>query len=207
MRVLQLMVDSFPPGVERDKCRSYLMQYTARLITESQPGVDLNDLEFTGSMDSEMNGFLGQLNDMLSSDCEENVVPRLPTPLLSETYSAVHRLNSERSTRISALQSTFPTLHYVILSLLALSICIAFLMETNQSILIFLNAIQLKILWTMLVSTSSALGVVCYDLLDPFQGSYQISRTVDQLYTIQSVNLASDKLSNMQKCCERRQSN
>lgn len=45
-----------------------------------------------------------------------------------------------------------------------------FLMETNQELLIFLSAIQLKILWGMLIGTFSALGVVNYDMVDPFRG-------------------------------------
>mmetsp|Transcript_15366 Transcript_15366/g.19207 ORF Transcript_15366/g.19207 Transcript_15366/m.19207 type:complete len:149 (+) Transcript_15366:1027-1473(+) len=60
-----------------------------------------------------------------------------------------------------------------------------FLMESNQELLIFFNALQLKILWTMLFGTFLALRVVCYDLLDLFQGSYQITSAVGQLYIIQ----------------------
>jgi hypothetical protein len=44
---------------------------------------------------------------------------------------------------------------------LAVSICIAFLLETNQDLLMFLNAIQLRILWTMLVRTFSTLAIFC----------------------------------------------
>jgi hypothetical protein len=60
------------------------------------------------------------------------------------------------------------------MSALAVSICMAFLMETNQELLIFLNSIQLRLLWTMLIGTFSALGVVCYDLCDPFGGSNKV---------------------------------
>ena len=94
--------------------------------------------------------------------------------------------------RVSCLQSTFPALHFGILTVLAMSICLAFLMETNLDVLIFLSAVQLKILWTMLIGTFSALGVVCYDLGDPFRGSYQIAKTVNQLYTIRLAVKASE---------------
>jgi len=47
---------------------------------------------------------------------------------------------------LAVLQSTYPVLHYVILLLLSASICLAFLMETNIDLLIFLSAIQLRIL-------------------------------------------------------------
>jgi hypothetical protein len=182
LRYLQTMIDSFPDGsVDQMKCRSYLIQYVSRVIAESQPGVTISRLEPTG-MDSEMNGMLAQLNEALD---------RIPPTVAGESYGAIARLNNHRSKRISALQSTFPPLHYIIVSALALSICVAFLMETNQELLIFLNSIQLRILWTMLIGTFSALGVVCYDLRDVFGGSNQVAKSVDQLFTIRSAVVAS----------------
>ncbi|KAL7551872.1 hypothetical protein ACHAWF_015090 [Thalassiosira exigua] len=88
----------------------------------------------------------------------QSIAPFLSPPMFSETYDALTRLRHERSARLSALQSTYPILHYgkwrrffrdfhalfrrsshcislksVILSLLAGSICTVFLMETNQA--------------------------------------------------------------------------
>jgi hypothetical protein len=186
LRVLASMVDLFTPEDAQTKCRSYLLQYTSRLIAESQPGTEFKNLV---AGDSEMNGFLNTLNTMSVSSSSS-----ASSALLPQSYAAVARLNSERSQRISSLQSTFPPLHFGILTVLAVSICLAFLMETNLEILIFLNAIQLKILWTMLIGTFSALGVVCYDLGDPFRGSYQIGKTINQLYTIRSAVRASEKV-------------
>lgn len=174
LRVLATMVDSYPPGSDQDKCRSYLIQYTSRLIAESRPGVNVNNIEPTG-MYTEMYGVLAQLNSMSSR-------VDMPPSLFSESYAAVTRLNNERSRRISALQSTFPPLHFVMMSALAVSICVAFLMETDQELLIFLNSIQLRLLWTMLIGTFSALGVVCYDLCDPFGGSNKVrTNTYDEI--------------------------
>lgn len=189
LRVLQAMVDSFPlHSPVQTKCRSYLIQYTSRLIAESQPGADFDKLEACGG-DSEMTGFLATLNEVNQNGAF------VRESILAESYNAVARLSSERSQRISSLQSTFPALHFVILSVLACSILFAFLLETNQDILIFLNAVQLKLLFSMLVGVFSALGTVCYDLVDPFRGSYQISKTtVDQLYTIRSAIHASLQL-------------
>lgn len=169
----------------QDICRGYLIRYTSRIISESQPGVIVKTLEFKGSMDSEMNGFFLTLNSLLSS--ESKSPDKIHPTLLSESYSAVNRLNSLRSTRISALQSTFPPLHFGILAILASSICVTFLMETNQEVLYFLNETSIKVLWTMLIGTFTSLAVVCYDLSDPFRGSYQILSSIDQLYTIREV--------------------
>ena len=79
----------------------------------------------------------------ITSKERQTVAPFISPNILSETYEALNRLRKERSVRVSALQSTYPMLHYVILALLASSICTVFLMETNQDLLLFLSAIQL----------------------------------------------------------------
>jgi len=194
IRTLQSLVESYPESIDKesdyqDICRTYLIQYTARLISECQPEVVLSSLEFKGSMDSEMNGFLTQLNKISSMPPATSVsyMPSYPPPevapnptILSESYGAISRLNSYRSTRISALQSTFPMLHFAIVFALGGSICLAFLMETNQEILLFLNKFQLRTLWTILIGTLAALGVVCYDLSEPFRGSYQVCNSKEE---------------------------
>mmetsp|Transcript_42262 Transcript_42262/g.128215 ORF Transcript_42262/g.128215 Transcript_42262/m.128215 type:complete len:502 (-) Transcript_42262:333-1838(-) len=205
LRVLQAMVDSFPEAVQadtrisgmdsQDRCRSYLIQYTNRLLAESQPEVEIDNLMFTGSMDSELIGLVVELNK-ITTTCVDGSIPQ---PILSESYAAVTRLNAQRSTRISAIQSTYPALHYVILSLLAASICTCFVIESDQQLLIFLTAVQLKILWTMLIGTFSALGVVCYDLGDPFRGYYQITKSLNQLNTIRDAIKASDQMKKAEK--------
>jgi hypothetical protein len=112
----------------------------------------------------------------LTSRERQTITPFLSPFIFSEVYDGLTRLRRERSMRLSALQSTYPALHYVILSLLGGSICIVFLMETNQELLIFLSAIQLRILWSMLIGTYSALAVVNYDMRDPFRGSCEFWR-------------------------------
>jgi hypothetical protein len=59
-------------------------------------------------------------------------------------------------------------------------------MEVDQEFLIFLNAVQLKILWSMLTFTFTACFTLFYDLQSPFGGSYQICPSVDQLYPIRA---------------------
>ena len=180
-------------------CRRYLAQYTTRLIAECQPSrFFLLDGEqqqqrhpqhqLDDSLDTELNAVWIELTQLgtTSTDGPDNN----HALLLSQALSACSRLYDERAKRISALKDQFPPLHFGILTALALSICIAFLLETKQDILVFLNAIQLRILWSMLVGTFTALGIVCYDLSHPFQGSYQISsNTVQQLYSIRKTLL------------------
>lgn len=190
LRILQSLLDFYPKTTTglAQKCRYYLHEYTSRLLAEGNGMVNLEALDLSG-MDSELNAVLAQLNSAaagasISSSISTNTNTRIPPLLLSQSFTACHRLYEERAKRITALQSTFPLLHYALLAALANSICVAFLMETNQDILVFLNSIQLRLLWTILVATFSALGLVCYDLGHPFRGSYQISKSVDQLYTI-----------------------
>ena len=191
LRILASLLDSYPASSGKDACVEYLTQYTTRLIAECQAEVQISSLDSSGSTDSEMNGFLNKLNQLVVGN--ENVPPDV---ILSESYSCISRLNSERSSRITAIQTTFPWLHYTILFTLAGSIALTFLIESNQELLYFLNALQLHMLWTVLIGTFSALGIVCYDLNDPFHGSYQILNAVDQLFTIRdSLKVSAEKRS------------
>mmetsp|Transcript_13300 Transcript_13300/g.19030 ORF Transcript_13300/g.19030 Transcript_13300/m.19030 type:complete len:120 (+) Transcript_13300:1713-2072(+) len=99
----------------KEKCLLYLTQYTSRLIAESKRSVNLQQLEFTGSMDSELNGFLTTFNDITvyqqqqsqqsQPQSQQQMQIMIPDALLSQSYDAVTRLKAHRSTRISALQS------------------------------------------------------------------------------------------------------
>ena len=194
LRILASLLDAFPTSTGKDACVNYLTQYSTRLIAECQAEVQISSLDSRGSNDSEMNGFLTKLNQLVVGN--ENVPPNV---ILSESYSCISRLNSERSSRITAVQTTFPWLHYTILFTLAGSIALTFLIESNQELLYFLNALQLHMLWTVLIGTFSALGIVCYDLNDPFHGSYQILNAVDQLFTIRdSLKVSAYKSSDKQ---------
>lgn len=123
----------------------------------------------------------------------------IPAHVADELYSSVTRLREQRIHRITALQSIYPALHYAILIVLALAECIAYLIETDQELLVFLNAVQIKLLWSMLVGTFVACFAVVMDLRTPFSGSYQISASVDQLLTIKLTLQASSVLAAQKK--------
>lgn len=200
-RLIQLssLLADFPSSSSsntRYRCKLYLQQYTSRLVSECHETVNL-DLDDISRMDSELFGVMQELNQVAAAAAatevkDDEYIKQYPTGLLlDQTMSAVEALSQQRSKRISALQATFPPLHYAILATLALSICVAFLMETDQDILVFLNAIQLRLLWTMLVATFCALGLVCYDLGHPFRGAYQLSSCVKELYDVRLQYIAS----------------
>lgn len=170
-------------------CQRYLTQYTTRLIAESQPHMmsEPMDKNYDYSLDTELNAVMQQLNQLTIEEAAN-----VSGILLDQAHGACAKLYEQRANRITALKAQFPSLHFVILGALASSICLAFLLETKQDILVFLNAIQLRVLWTMLVGTFTALAIVCYDLSNPFGGSYRIPQeSINQLYSIRMTLRAS----------------
>jgi hypothetical protein len=127
-------------------------------------------------MDSELNAFTAILNAAHGTT--------IPGHVGNEIYGCVGKLREQRVKRISALQCVYPDLHYRLLFVLAAAMCTAFLIETNQELLVFLNAFQLRVLWSMLVGTFVSCFAVFADLRAPFCGIYQASDAVDQLHTI-----------------------
>lgn len=181
LRNLGHLVYSYPAGKVRSMCRAYLAQYAKRIIRECQPPATLFAASDTvidpgHGMDTELNGFLIQMHEGYGSS--------IPTFLGDESFAAIARLRSYRLDRITALQCTYPVLHYILLALLAMAECVIFLMETNQDVLFFLNAFQLKLLWSILVGTFTVCFTIFYDFQSPFAGSYQISASVEQLHFI-----------------------
>lgn len=183
LRAMEYLLAAYPPGELQDSCRSYLLQYSSRLIAESQPR---NAFRFNANLpsarsgnDSEMNGVINALARVKAGeDGQIGVI------LQDQSFQAATRLRQARNARLTALQSTYPPLHYGILAILASGTCTGFLMEGDQELLFFLNAVQLKILWSMLTATFVSTFLLFYDLLNPFSGCYQVTDAVDQLYTI-----------------------
>ena len=200
LRALECLVDTFEnSSFEQDLSRDYLIQYTSRVLAECHPriGSGENVINPRRGMDSELNGLTALINKSYGT-------PAIPAHIADECNVCIARLREQRTRRISALQSVYPFLHYVILVVLAIGECIAFLMETDQDVLVFLNAIQIKILWSMLVGTFVTCFQVFNDLRSPFSGSYQISASVGQLHTIKLTLQASKQISINRKTREQK---
>ncbi|KAG7351596.1 DUF4239 domain containing protein [Nitzschia inconspicua] len=195
LRILTSLIATYSPQ-QQFTVQQYLVKYTSRLIAEGHETTNVQALgQASSSQDTELYGLLQLLNSISTisntntnnnNDSDDTITTTIPTLVLDKSYETTFRLLDARSRRLTALSSTFPPLHYVVIGVLAFSMCIAFLMETDQDILVFLNAIQLRLLWTSLVGTFCALGVVLYDLGQPFRGSYQVTKAVNQLYAIRS---------------------
>eukprot|EP00977_Amphora_coffeiformis_P013828 scaffold3740_cov146-Amphora_coffeaeformis.AAC.2 len=184
---MEYLIAAYKDQEIADNVRQYLIQYCSRIIAESQRDwASSGIIDTTRGMDSELYGVLIYLTRLVETET--------PTLIVDVSMQAMTRLRIARQDRITALVSTYPMLHYWILGILAGGECAGFLMEANQELLVFLNAIQLKILWSMLVSTFVACFTVFYDLLNPFYGGYQVSASVDQLYTIRLALKAESEL-------------
>lgn len=170
LRILQGLLQYFPE-TRQNRFRIYMIQYISRVLGECSPSTNLSELESKG-LESEIDDLLKEVNAMVAQDSLEN--ERTEDVLIFQTYDALVRLKNSRAERLSALQNRLPILNYVVLFSLAISITVGFLIETNKAKVDF-DAFQLRILWTQLVASFSALGVIVYDLNFAFDGNYQVS--------------------------------
>jgi len=135
----------------------------------------LEELELTGGISVNE---LDQLSEMLhgvdgAAASRQGSVSMAGGLLLS--------LNGHRSDRVAMLLSTFPGIHWGVLGGLSASILLTFLLSSNQLVLQYLNSIQLKVLFAILVGVLSSTATLCLILADPFRGSFSITEAATQL--------------------------
>jgi len=98
--------------------------------------------------------------------------------------ASVKELLLLRSERLALLLTTFPPLFWLTQCLLSGSIVLAFLVETDIQSLQFLDLLQLRLLFTILVSALTGIGMILWDLNEPFRGSFNINSAGLQLHPI-----------------------
>jgi hypothetical protein len=98
-----------------------------------------------------------------------------PRMLLGRIRETVASVRTERKNRWVAVTSQFPAVHYFTLGLLVVSILLSFLVTTDEAEFIFLKGLQVRILWSVLVTCFSSLAVVCGDLADVYSGNYAVA--------------------------------
>lgn len=168
IRHLAVMVQSFP-----EKYRNKANKYLTKLIERVTSDVIEGEVSVSSIRNRNMDRMLQLLNDLSTKGLTEPETA-VSDNILGGCYSDISNLNTHRSNLITALQATFPPLHYVTLTLLGSAICCVFLVETDRDVLLFLAAFQLKALWALLIGIFSLLAVVIYDLNEPFHGTYKI---------------------------------
>jgi hypothetical protein len=104
---------------------------------------------------------------------------------VSSAQGALRALNGLRSDRLASLLSGFPLVHWLILGLLGFSIVVLFLIDSNQDVLQYLNSLQLRLLFSILLTTLCSIAGLCIDLADPFRGVTNINSASKQFADVQ----------------------
>lgn len=161
-----------------------------QVLVESRSGISLEELARQGAANSELDGITRLLHHaprLPAGVDERSCTPRFhdTTHFLAQMY--VEKLQLSRSTRLSVLQTTFPTVHWFALGLLGISIIFGFLLAADQQTLLFLAPVQLRLLFGVLVGALSATACICADLNDPFRGAFQITPSSEQLELIREL--------------------
>ena len=128
LRAMEYLLPAFTNKEIQVNCRQYLIQYCSRIIAESQPDwASSGIIDTTRGMDSELYGVLISLTKLAETDT--------PPLIVDNAMQSMTRLRIARQDRITALSSTYPTLHYWILGILAFGEATGFLMESDQELL------------------------------------------------------------------------
>lgn len=154
-----------------------LRGYVEQLMTECEDGAvgRLEEMQLSGGIaDNELDRFAAMLHGV-----DGAVASRQGSVEAAEEL--IKSLNSHRSKRVALLLTDFPVLHWDILAGLNVSILIAFLLTSNQPVLQYLSSIQLRFLFAVIVGVCSGTAILCWDLDNPFSGSFSIAAASTQL--------------------------
>ncbi len=154
-----------------------LRGYVEQLMTECDDGAvgRLEEMQLSGGIaDNELDRFAAMLHGVDGAAASRQ-------GSVEAAEELIRSLNSHRSKRIALLLTDFPVLHWDILAGLYASILIAFLLTSNQPSLLYLSSIQLRFLFATIVGVCSATATLCWDLDNPFSGSFSIAGASTQL--------------------------
>ena len=164
-----------------------LQQYVSRVIIESRGsrGRHLAHVRVRAGRHHALY-FLGAQGRPPAFDCRRRPVDpiRVRRPDAGRASSALPVALLPALAAVGRAADVVPAIHWIILSLLASSIIINFLIESDSSSLQFLNSFRLRVLFTIIIGVMSAVATLCADLNDPFRGNFQITPSADQLYVI-----------------------
>ncbi|KAL7532512.1 hypothetical protein ACHAXR_004671 [Thalassiosira sp. AJA248-18] len=158
LRMLSTHVDSLPGELREVKnhLREYMIQYASRVIAESAAGLTVDLQMFIGSMDNELNGFLGVWNKLsMSSYGTMYVDTFLPATNYTVNESYFNPYQDQLRLTPEQRRNATPFLSPYIFT------------EAYDA----LTRLRAERSWAMLIGTFSALAVVNYDMRDPFRGN------------------------------------
>ncbi|KAK1734396.1 DUF4239 domain-containing protein [Skeletonema marinoi] len=154
-----------------------LRGYVEQLMTECDDGAvgRLEEMQLSGGIaDNELDRFAAMLHGVDGAAASRQ-------GSVEAAEELIRSLNSHRSKRVALLLTDFPVLHWDILAGLNVSILIAFLLTSNQPTLQYLSSIQLRFLFATIVAVCSGTATLCWDLDNPFSGSFSIAGASTQL--------------------------
>lgn len=174
-RQLKQLIESQAAGVvlteeERNLAQDYLNEHVERMLSHEQTPAGPH-----AYIESNILSFLDFCN-LLEQRKNSNNNGSSSASFISQLQTLALRMLDERSNRWLALKALhFPAVHYLTLAVLAISIGVSFLVATDEAEFIFLRGLPVRILWTLLFTSFTALAVVCYDLSRPFGGAYRVT--------------------------------
>ena len=139
IRGLAQLLPFYPEGEvgAQSLCGSQLMVYIKLLTLELSPDSDPLSLR---SASPTLSSYREKLHStsILDGALHDNIRER--------SYEMLDRAGTGRSSRIAALQNTFPPLHYVTITALTAAILFVFLIETDRPVILFLDNFQLRLI-------------------------------------------------------------
>ncbi|KAJ8601789.1 hypothetical protein CTAYLR_006810 [Chrysophaeum taylorii] len=154
-----------------------LRDYVSRVIQECRPNAGVVSRRIA---DSELNAIYRMFFDVKDTVQRSNPAAATAHPLITS-------LVNNRASRLTLLAQSYPASQFIVLACGSLSIMIAFLLESDQEILKFLDAFQLRILFSMLVGVFSGFVAVLVDLADITRGTFRITPQAAQFFALRDL--------------------
>jgi hypothetical protein len=124
------------PETLRDEFGAHLYHYTTDIMDEISSTPE--DLESS-------NGNLDNYRNTLHYCGANDQFPA--SNIMDQSYETLTGIYQARNTRIVAVQTRFPSLHYVTITALTLTILLIFLLETDRKVILFLDKFQIRTVW------------------------------------------------------------
>lgn len=161
----------------RSRALALMYGYSGQLVKECHPGAVemLEDMQLSGGIAANE---LDRLSAMLHG-VDGAAASRQGSVEVADDM--IYQLDVHRSERVALLLSVFPLIHWGVLIGGGLSICSSFLLTSNQQTLQYLNSIQLRFLFATIVGVCSSTATLCWDLSDPFSGTFSMEGASTQL--------------------------
>ena len=161
----------------RARALALLCGYVEQLMGECKDGAveELEEIELTGGIAAnELDRFLAMLHGVDGAAAARQ-------GSVSAAIELILSLNSSRSKRVALLLTDFPAIHWDVVAGLNISVIIAFLLTSNQPVLQYLDSIQLRFMFAIIVGVASGQAILCWDLDNPFSGTFSIAGASTQL--------------------------